>query len=544
MKAIRNEPSKPERGQVLVLFALGLTAFVFVLALILDGGRVYAERRRTQNAADAAATAGASALTTSNPALSLVAVQTAACKAAKANGFGSGSVDSTCGPTGSDVVIHVPNSGDGVGNLPNVAASFTTSGYVQVAVRSNFVSIVQSWLGGGQIGASALAVAVNIHGSGIGYSVLVLNPADCGSFNINGTTTNLTVHNGGVMVDSAAAKSASPTCIIKNAATVSGGASLTTDLLYKNNVHGTGDPPPALVTPPFTNDADFVVDPLAFIDVPDFGQTGWRTGPYVPNATHPTILGQPALNNSPGNPSLGPQPWKNTASNPYPDPLVGMPPGVIWGGIEVHNGDILVLKGGTYIMAGGGFNIQGGSVFALNPITIIMTDDKFCSTSNSANCSSPGLKGNGDLSTTVGQSTGAGTDSWGSPVGFACAAVTNPLACQPIDAPAVNPDGEDYLNHILIYIDRYVGSCSSGTGNPSVGNTTFIAGGGGSYYFADGTIIYAPCSTVDLHGTESPFPSHAGSVEAFNVSVSGNKTLELGGPGAIAPAPAKTNLVQ
>ena len=45
-----------ERGQILVIFALGLTVFVFILALILDGGRVYAERRRTQNAADAAAT--------------------------------------------------------------------------------------------------------------------------------------------------------------------------------------------------------------------------------------------------------------------------------------------------------------------------------------------------------------------------------------------------------------------------------------------------------------------------------------------------------
>jgi len=544
MTTMLDETSKRERGQILVLFALGLTAFVFVLALVLDGGRVYAERRRTQNAADAAALAGAAALKYSNISGSLVAVQTAACKAAKANGFGSGSLGSTCGPTGSDVVIHVPNSGDGVADLPNVAASFTTSGYVQVAVRSNFVSIVQSWLGGGQIGASALAVAANIPGAGIGYSVLVLNPSDCASFSINGTGTTLTVHNGGLMVDSAAAKSASPTCTTKNAATVAGGASLTTDLTYNNNVHGTGDPPPAVVIPPFSNDQVFVVDPLAFIKVPDFGQGDVNQLVYIPNATHPTILGQPALNNSPGNPSLGPQPWKNSGPNPYPDPLVGMPPGVVWGGIEVHNGDVLVLQGGTYIMAGGGFNIQGGSVFALNPITIIMTDDKFCNTANSGNCSSSGLKGNGDLSATVGQSTGSGIDSWGSPVGFACAAVTNPLACKPIDAPAVNPDGEDYLNHILIYIDRYVGSCSSGTGNPSVGNTTFIAGGGGSYYFADGTIIYAPCSTVNLHGTDSPFPSHAGSVEAFNVSISGNKTLDLGGPGAIAPAPAKTNLVQ
>lgn len=546
MTANRNERSKPERGQILVIFALGLTAFVFVLALVLDGGRIYTERRRTQNAADSAATAGAAALNHLDVPGSLFAVQTAACKAAKANGFGSGLPDSTCGPGGSVVNIHVPG-GDGIPDLPNVAASFKIPGYVQVAVRSDFVSIVQSWLGGGQIGASALAVAVNIPGAGIGYSVLVLNSADCGSFNINGSGTTLTVHNGGLMVDSAAAKSASPTCIVKNAATVAGGARLTTDSPFQNYVNGTGDPPPALVVPPFTNNVDFVVDPLGTVHVPDFGQglPPNRNLTYIPNAAHPTILGQPAIGNSPGNPSLGPQPWKNTVSTPYPSPLVGMPPGVVWGGIEVHNGDTLVLQGGTYIMAGGGFNIQGGSVFALNPVTIIMTNDIFCNTSNSASCSASGLKGNGDLSANVGQNTGSGIDSWGSPTGFACAvALTNPAACQPVDAPAVNPNGEDYLNHILIYIDRDVGPCSSGTGNPSVGNTTFIAGGGGAYYFATGTIIYAPCSTVDLHGTDSPFLSHGGSVEAFNVDISGNKTLDLGGPGPIPPAPAKTNLVQ
>src|SRR5206468_10490490 len=133
-----------------------------------------------------------------------------------------------------------------------------------------------------------------------------------------------------------------------------------------------------------------------------FGQTG---STYVPNATHPTIAGQPALTNSPLNPSLGPQPWKS----PYPKP---MPPGVVWGGIEVHNGDALILQGGTYVMAGGGFNVQGGSVFALAPVTIIMTDDKYCNSASPANCSSSGLKNNGNLAANVGQNTGGGTDSW------------------------------------------------------------------------------------------------------------------------------------
>ncbi len=80
-------PTRPDRGQVIVLFVLGLTTFVFVMALVLDGGRVYAERRKTQTAADAAATAGAAALLYSDIPGSLATIQAAACKAANANGL-------------------------------------------------------------------------------------------------------------------------------------------------------------------------------------------------------------------------------------------------------------------------------------------------------------------------------------------------------------------------------------------------------------------------------------------------------------------------
>ncbi|HOG45839.1 MAG TPA: pilus assembly protein TadG-related protein [Anaerolineae bacterium] len=55
-----NEAS--ERGQTLVLFALALVAMIGFLGLTIDGGNLYAERRLAQNAADAAALAGAYAL--------------------------------------------------------------------------------------------------------------------------------------------------------------------------------------------------------------------------------------------------------------------------------------------------------------------------------------------------------------------------------------------------------------------------------------------------------------------------------------------------
>jgi hypothetical protein len=51
--------AEPERGQILVIVAVGLVAIVGMVALVIDGGFAWAKQRDTQNAADAAAEAGA-----------------------------------------------------------------------------------------------------------------------------------------------------------------------------------------------------------------------------------------------------------------------------------------------------------------------------------------------------------------------------------------------------------------------------------------------------------------------------------------------------
>ena len=50
-----------ERGQILVLFALGVVAMIAMVGLVLDGGDTFAQRRDQQNGADLAALAGANA---------------------------------------------------------------------------------------------------------------------------------------------------------------------------------------------------------------------------------------------------------------------------------------------------------------------------------------------------------------------------------------------------------------------------------------------------------------------------------------------------
>ena len=49
-----------KRGQALIVIALAAVALVGMVGLVVDGGRGFLDRRKAQNAADAAARGGAS----------------------------------------------------------------------------------------------------------------------------------------------------------------------------------------------------------------------------------------------------------------------------------------------------------------------------------------------------------------------------------------------------------------------------------------------------------------------------------------------------
>jgi len=59
MRRLRRELRHNQRGATLVWVLLAMVALIAMLALVLDGGYAYAQRRRMQNADDAAAIAGA-----------------------------------------------------------------------------------------------------------------------------------------------------------------------------------------------------------------------------------------------------------------------------------------------------------------------------------------------------------------------------------------------------------------------------------------------------------------------------------------------------
>lgn len=116
MSHVSSAPSSDgERGQILVLFALGLVAMIAMAGLVLDGGSVYAQRRDEQNGADFAAIAGANAYmnTSGSVATKTAAARSVAAQAATRNGYTDGSegatvsVDVTLLSAGADVTVDI-----------------------------------------------------------------------------------------------------------------------------------------------------------------------------------------------------------------------------------------------------------------------------------------------------------------------------------------------------------------------------------------------------------------------------------------------------
>lgn len=89
----------PERGQILVIFVLGLVAMVAMVGLVLDGGSAFAQRRDQQNVADLAALAGATAYLNApgDAAAKTAAAEAAARSIASTNGYTDQSGGATIG---------------------------------------------------------------------------------------------------------------------------------------------------------------------------------------------------------------------------------------------------------------------------------------------------------------------------------------------------------------------------------------------------------------------------------------------------------------
>jgi hypothetical protein len=159
-----------ERGQVLAIFAGGVLALLLAAALAFDGGMVLLEKRDQQNAADAAAIAGARFL----PRAPSVAISRSAA-IATANGFSDG-LDTA------DVDITVGSWSPNGGFVPAGG-----SGAIEVVIGSTRPAIFAGVVGKTGWDVSSRAIAVNQDSTDGPFALLSLDPTACPAIVVEGS---------------------------------------------------------------------------------------------------------------------------------------------------------------------------------------------------------------------------------------------------------------------------------------------------------------------------------------------------------------------
>lgn len=168
-----------ERGQVLVLFAGGLVLMFLIAALAFDVGMTLLERRDQQNAADAAALAGARYVNGSANYSGTCAggggnaAVVAACEIALANEFDNAAADQ-------NVYVNIPAQAGPYKGFP---------GFVEVRIESTKQAIFAGVLGKTTWAVGARAVAANQQGITYSFGMLALSPDQCKAILISGTGT-------------------------------------------------------------------------------------------------------------------------------------------------------------------------------------------------------------------------------------------------------------------------------------------------------------------------------------------------------------------
>lgn len=159
--------TRSRRGQVLPLFALSLTVLLLVGALAFDVGMALLEQRDEQNAADAAALAGARYVLTSS-----ADAEDAARRIALENGFDDADADEV-------VNVYIPPiHGNPVYRGP---------GFIEVEIKANRPSIFAGVVGKSSWDVGVYAIATNRQDLTFPFSMLALDPTACGALKVAGT---------------------------------------------------------------------------------------------------------------------------------------------------------------------------------------------------------------------------------------------------------------------------------------------------------------------------------------------------------------------
>jgi Flp pilus assembly protein TadG len=193
---------RKQSGQAVVLVAIAVLALSAILALALDGGSIYLDKRQLQNAADSAALAGAERLMAVPP--SYAGMHNQAVANLLQNLPGTTKAGTVCSSTCPIQKTIGPPGGNGVGTLDlgagyHVELTAPTSYTYQVTIWHSH-NVVVAPIHGFQptITLSARATAQNAN---LPYAVVLLQDkpqyATYSNFNINGTPGGITIQGPG-----------------------------------------------------------------------------------------------------------------------------------------------------------------------------------------------------------------------------------------------------------------------------------------------------------------------------------------------------------
>jgi hypothetical protein len=335
-----------ERGQTLAIFAFGLIGILAVAALVFDVGQNLFDRRKQQDAADAAALAAARWLTTTT------------CKASPSIANCPEAVDAA-----TELIQrhgYDPATQADINIPPDSTSSFGGAhGHVQVTITATRDSFFAGVLGVTNFRISAMGVARNTDGYSLPYSLLALG-SDC---NKDGWVTG----NGDVTIegDIMTTGECGPTGSL-----AFDGNSLNINFQGQCSSTGGIDYGPGATGPVCAGgdlpDVEPISDPLSGLMPPLIGGTTVPDPPLAPVVSTGSVVPN-KFNKCPrqvqAGTSAAPVTCEITA-NTNGNNIVRIYPGIYYGGLLLNEGGgskhlIVYMEPGIYYMAGGGFVVSG-----------------------------------------------------------------------------------------------------------------------------------------------------------------------------------------
>ena len=441
-----------ERGQILVLFAGAVVVLLIVAALAFDVGMILVERRDQQNAADAAALAGARYVLT-DP----VAAEDAARRLGRENGFDDADA--------SEVVnVYIPAIHGRFAGFP---------GFIEVQIESTRPSIFGGIIGRATWPIGAFAVATDAQNPTFPFGMLALNPTECKAIAVSG---------GGVVESYANIQSNSngAECTTPPPAGISRTGGATIDVIAPDATCRTvgtfqdqGSGPP--ITCARVENSFALPDPLRNLAAPSMPGLGAAMVPVGHTQASPARCPGATGGNAPTLIQAQPCDVGGNGSA-YRDLSWILYPGLYPGGLAVTNGATAYLMPGIYWIGGGGMDIGGGDA---SVVTIAVTTDatatpatNVCATATTTATLCGGVMFYNSKTAT----------SPGGPVILNASGARMKIAS--LNLPSGDPDA--MYNDIVFFQDRTVTSPMTLNGSSSA---TLVEG-----------IVYAPAAQIKLLG--------------------------------------------